>query len=61
MSVDTLLKTMDSKEISEWMAFDKTCDESWQKEHERQKELELSRQMSDEDRLKAFKALLGGL
>ena len=51
---------MDSHEITEWMAYDMTCSEEWQEKHKREAQLEASRQMSDEDKLKAFKAMLGG-
>ena len=60
MTVQTLMSTMDSREITEWMAYDMTCSEEWQEKHKREAQLEASRQMSDEDKLKAFKAMLGG-
>lgn len=60
MTVKQLLDTMDSKEIMEWMAYDMTNDEKWLENYNKERELELSRQMSDEEKLNAFKKMLGG-
>lgn len=60
MTVNELLTKMDSAEISEWMAYDQTQSEDWVKKYTREKELEYSRQQSDEERVKAFKRMFGG-
>ncbi len=60
MSVNQVLTTMDSTEITEWMAYDLTCSEEWLKAYEKEKELEASREMSDEQRLDTLKQMLGG-
>ena len=59
MSVTRLMSELDSREIAEWMAYDKTNDEEWIKQYNKELELEMSRQMSDEQKLLAFKKLLG--
>lgn len=60
MSVKRLLSELDSNEISTWMAYDMTNDDKWLANYNKERELELSRQMSDEEKLNAFKKLLGG-
>lgn len=60
MTVEKLLDSVSSKELSEWMAFDLTRDEDWSKKFYKQKELEASRAMSEEQRLEAFKRLFQG-
>lgn len=60
MSVQQILETMTSKEISEWMAYDLTCSPEWQEKFEEEESLRISREMSPEDKARAFKALLGG-
>lgn len=60
MTVKRLLKELDSHEIAEWMAYDMTCNQDWIKQYEHDQELERSKQMSPEEKLAAFKALLKG-
>lgn len=60
MTVQTLLKSMDSAEIAEWMAYDTTCSTEWQEKYNAKLELERSKELSDQETLLAFKALLGG-
>ena len=60
MTVNELLTKMDSAEISEWMAYDQTQSADWVNKYTREKELEYSRQQSDEERVKAFKRMFGG-
>jgi len=49
-----------SAELSGWMAYDLTNDERWSSEYEKEKELEMSRSMTMEDRAKQMRQLLGG-
>ena len=56
----TLLTSMDSAEIAEWMAYDTTCSPEWQEKYNTQLELECSKELSDQETLQAFKAMLGG-
>ena len=51
---------MDSAEIAEWMAYDTTCSTEWQEKYNAKLELERSKELSDQETLLAFKALLGG-
>lgn len=60
MSVDAVLTTMDSKEIAEWMAYDTTCSEEWQDSYVKEQEREKSKEMTRDEKLAAFKAMLGG-
>ena len=60
MSVKRLLSEMDSLEISEWLAYDMTQDEKWIKDYNAQLELEESRKMTQEQKVAAFKKMLGG-
>lgn len=60
MSVQNILSTMSSSEISEWMAYDLTCSDEWSKNYERNLEREKSKQLSKEQTLAAFKAMLSG-
>ena len=60
MSVKRLMDELDSREIANWMAYDMTNDDKWLEKYNKERELELSRQMSDEEKLIAFKKLLGG-
>lgn len=60
MTVKELLQRMDSKELSEWMAYDMTNEKEWSDKYNSDKELEKSRAMSKEEKLAAFKKLLGG-
>lgn len=60
MSVSKLMIEMDAQEIGEWMAYDLCMSEEYSKKLLREKELEASRNMSKEERLSAFKALLSG-
>lgn len=60
MTVKQLMENMDSSEVSFWMAYDMTNDDKWLEKYNKERELELSRQMSDEEKLIAFKKLLGG-
>ncbi len=60
MTVKRLLDTMDSQEISEWMAFDLTNNEEWLKAYNQQREMELDKQRTDEQRLAAFKRVFRG-
>lgn len=59
MSVQELLNTLNSAEIAEWMAYDVTCSEEWVENYNKELELEMSRNMSDDEKLQAFKTLLG--
>lgn len=60
MSVKKLLKELDSHEIAEWMAYDLTNNKEWISKYNKQLELEASRQMSQEDKVAAFKRLFKG-
>lgn len=60
LSVKELLEKLDSHELSEWMAYDMTNNSEWQAKYAREKELEQSRSMAPEDKLKAFKRLFKG-
>lgn len=60
MSVKELTLKLDSHEISEWMAFDLTREENWIKSYKKQLELEQSKEMTNEEKLKAFKRLFKG-
>lgn len=53
MTVRALLLSMDSAEISEWMAFDRLKDDDYRAKLE-------SKTMTEDERNKALKALLGG-
>jgi len=53
--------TLSSKTISEWMAYDLTNDEEWRKEYSEEIELRQQQQMSNEEKAKLFKQLLGGI
>ena len=52
-TVKELLESMDSREISEWAAYERTQDDEWREEH-RQK------QMTDEERSAAILKMFGG-
>lgn len=58
----TLSEVMElsSMEITEWMAFDMTKDDEWLKEYNKDKELAAQREMSNEQKAKLFRSLLGG-
>jgi hypothetical protein len=60
MTVKKLLEELDSKEISEWMAYDLTQNQKWLDKYKNDKELEESRAMSLSERAAAFKRLLKG-
>lgn len=60
MSVKKLLKELDSHEIAEWMAYDLTNNKDWLGKYQKEIELEASRQMSQEDKVAAFKRLFKG-
>lgn len=60
MTVKRLLEEVDSKEISEWMAYDMTNNPEWAANYKRQQELEMSKQMTHEQKLAAFKRLFRG-
>lgn len=51
---------LSSHEMSEWMAYHLTKDEDWVKQYQRNEEMKKSREMSDAERLEAFKKLLDG-
>ncbi len=57
MTVHQLQTTLDSGEISEWMAYELTQSDVWIEKYNKEKELELSKQMSQEERTEAFKRL----
>jgi len=50
------IMSMDVVDIMEWMAFDRTQNEDWQKSYERELQLEKSRQLTPQQRCNAFKA-----
>lgn len=54
------IMSMPSHELSEWMAFDLTNNDEWLKKYEEDREKEISRNMSNADKAKLFKQLLGG-
>lgn len=60
MSVYTLLHTMDSKEISEWMAYEISQSPERLEQRQKERELERARNMSDDEQLAAFRAMLKG-
>ncbi len=60
MTVKKLLEDMDSREISEWMAYDITCNPKWQEKYESEKALEISKAMTQEQKVAAFKKLFKG-
>jgi len=49
-----------SAEICEWMAYDLSHDEKWCDKFKKEEELERQRSMSNEERAKLLKRLLGG-
>jgi len=51
---------LNGKEISEWMAYDLTNDEDWIKKYNTERELERQRSLSNQERARLFKQLLGG-
>lgn len=51
---------MSSSELSGWMAFDLTNDEDWTKKYEAEKESIRQKSLSNKERGKLFKQLLGG-
>lgn len=59
LTVRELLERMDSTEISEWIAYDNTNNEKWVEKYKYEESLAASRAMSKEEKLKAFKRLLG--
>lgn len=60
MTVKQLLNELDSGEIAEWMAYDKTCDPKWLEKYNKAQELERSKQMTAEEKLKIFKQIFKG-
>jgi len=58
--LNQMLSQMDSAEIAEYIAYDLTQSDDWQKQQQREKELEASRQMTPEQFKAAFMAGLGG-
>ena len=60
MTVSRLLDELDSSEIAEWMAYDMTCDKDWIAKYNREKELERTKSLSQEERLKIFKQIFRG-
>lgn len=60
MTVSELYSKVSSHEMTEWMAYNLTKDEKWVKQYERDMDREASKELSDEERLLAFKRLLGG-
>lgn len=61
MTVKQLLEELDSGEIAEWMAYDLTCDTEWLKKYNKNQELERSKQLSPEEKLKIFKQIFKGV
>lgn len=60
MTVQQLQRELTGNEITEWMAFDYTCDEKWMKKYQKNLEIEKSKELSAKERVNAFKALFGG-
>lgn len=54
------IQALDSAEITEWMAYDLTNDETWLEKYKQEQELERQRAMSDQEKARLFKQLLGG-
>lgn len=59
MSLKDVL-SLGSDEISEWMAYDLTCDKTWQTEYKKQKEIERQRALSNNAKARMFKQLFRG-
>ncbi len=60
MTVNEMLGKLDSAEISEWMAYDMTCDSKWIKQQEEEREKQNFRKLSQEEQLKMFKQFFKG-
>ena len=60
MTVKELLSRMDSKEITEWMAYYTTESEQFKEDYERQQELHRQSEMNEEARAERIKSLLLG-
>lgn len=58
---EELYKVLDSNEISEWMAFDRTMNPEWLKEYNDQAEKEEILSKSLEEQSELVKKLLGGV
>lgn len=52
--------SMSSAELSGWMAFDLTNDEEWSKKYEAEEQAARQKNMSNQEKAKLFKKLLGG-
>lgn len=59
MSIGELLEKHTSSELSEWMAYDLVSSKEWQEKRAKQKKLEASAKMSDEEKSNMFKQMLG--
>lgn len=51
---------LDSSEITEWMAFDMTLDDEWQKKYKDDLEFERTANISAQEKAELFKKLFGG-
>ena len=60
MTVRQLMSNLDSGEISEWMANDMTQSDEWLESYNKDLELQKSKEMDDNQKLEAFKRMLGG-
>ena len=54
------MSNLDSGEISEWMAYDMTQSDEWLESYNKDLELQKSKEMDDNQKLEAFKRMLGG-
>ena len=50
---------MPSDEICEWMAYDLTNNKEWTEQYSKERELEIQKSMSDEEKAEMFKRLFG--
>lgn len=60
MTLPEVQAKVSSYEMSEWMAYKLTKDNEWVDKFNKQEELAKSKQMSEIEKVKAFKRLLGG-
>lgn len=58
-TVAELLNKIDSQELAEWVAYDRTNDEDWSKAYIKECERLKSSQASDEAKTRALKSLFG--
>jgi hypothetical protein len=58
-TVNELYRDLNSVEIAEWMAFDKTCDNDWLENYNKELELKKSQELSREEYIQALKSMFG--